>query len=48
MLAIIDTPGMFSVFMVLALFGILLTQALRTVRKRILFWAPSERLTIGG
>lgn len=47
MLSIIDTAGMFAVFIVLAMFGIALTQILRLLRRRLLFWSATERITIG-
>jgi NitT/TauT family transport system permease protein len=45
MVAIIDTAGMFSVFIVLGIFGMSLSQVLRLIRGRMLFWAASERVS---
>jgi NitT/TauT family transport system permease protein len=36
-----DTAGSFSVCIVLALMGLALNSAIRTVQRRVLFWAPS-------
>ena len=43
MMNAIDTAGMFAVFLVLAAFGILLSQLMRALKRRVLFWAASER-----
>src|SRR5205085_2606436 len=43
MMSIVDTAGMFSVFVVLAMFGMTLSALVRAVRRRVLFWAASER-----
>ena len=37
-----DTAGSFSVCIVLAVMGLALNGAIRTVQRRVLFWAPSE------
>jgi NitT/TauT family transport system permease protein len=42
-----DTAGMFSIFILLSLAGAAMTGLLRLVRRRVLFWTPSERVTIG-
>ena len=38
-----DISGVFSVLVVLALMGVVFSQTLRLIRRRVLFWAPSER-----
>ena len=43
MTTVMDTQGMFSVFIMLSLMGILFSTILKLVRRRVLFWAPSER-----
>ena len=47
MTTVMDTQGMFSVFIMLSLMGILFSLALKIVRRRVLFWAPSERIRAG-
>ncbi len=39
--ASMDVAGSFSVFILLALLGIALSQILRVIERRVLFWAPS-------
>jgi NitT/TauT family transport system permease protein len=46
MTIVMDTQGMFSVFIMLSLMGILFSAILKIVRRRVLFWAPSERSTV--
>src|SRR2546422_796910 len=40
---IVDVPGMFSVLVILAFIGWLLSVLLAFLRRRIVFWAPDER-----
>jgi len=47
MTTVMDTQGMFSVFIMLSLLGIVFSAALKFVRRRVLFWAPSERIRAG-
>lgn len=42
-----DTAGTFSVFIILALVGIILHQTLRQVEKRLLFWSGGSTRVIG-
>ncbi|MCC7347410.1 MAG: ABC transporter permease [Variibacter sp.] len=42
-----DTAGTFSVFIILALVGVLLHQSLRLVEKRLLFWSGGSARVIG-
>jgi len=42
-----DTAGTFSVFIILALVGVLLHQSLRLVEKRLLFWSGGSTRVIG-
>jgi NitT/TauT family transport system permease protein len=47
MTTVMDTQGMFSVFIMLSLMGIVFSTVLKIVRRRVLFWAPSERIGAG-
>jgi NitT/TauT family transport system permease protein len=38
----LDTGGSFAVFLILALMGVVLTAALRAVRRRVLSWMPEQ------
>ncbi|WP_210246261.1 ABC transporter permease [Aureimonas fodinaquatilis] len=42
-----DTAGTFSIFIILALIGLLLHGSLRFVSKRLLFWTSSGQQTVG-
>jgi NitT/TauT family transport system permease protein len=42
-----DVAGQFSVLLVLAIMGLLLNRCLLYVRRRVLFWDPSEREAAG-
>ena len=47
MTTVMDTQGMFSVFIMLSAMGIVFSAVLKVIRRRVLFWAPSERLRDG-
>ena len=40
---IVDVPGMFSVLIILAFVGWLLSMLLAFLRRRIVYWAPEQR-----
>jgi NitT/TauT family transport system permease protein len=40
-----DIAGVFSVLLILAVLGLLLNQAILLVRRRVLFWDPSEKIS---
>jgi NitT/TauT family transport system permease protein len=40
-----DVAGVFSVLLILAVLGLILNQAILLVRRRVLFWDPSEKRT---
>lgn len=42
-----DTAGTFSVFIILALLGVVLHQGLRLIEKRVLFWSGGSARVIG-
>jgi NitT/TauT family transport system permease protein len=44
--ASLDLAGVFGVFVVMALLGIVLNWLLRFVRRRVLFWMPAERQNV--
>jgi NitT/TauT family transport system permease protein len=42
-----DTAGTFSVFIILAIVGILLHKGLRMIERRVLFWSGEAERVIG-
>ena len=40
-----DVAGVFSVLLILAVLGLILNHAILLVRRRVLFWDPSEKRT---
>ncbi len=42
-----DTAGTFSVFIILALVGVVLHQAMRVIERRLLFWSGDDMRVIG-
>jgi NitT/TauT family transport system permease protein len=41
-----DVAGVFSILLILSFLGLLLNQAILFVRRRVLFWDPSEKRTV--
>jgi len=42
---VLDVPGMFSVLLILAFIGWLMSVIIRTARRRVVYWAPETRAT---
>jgi NitT/TauT family transport system permease protein len=42
-----DIAGTFSVFIILAIVGIVIHKALRAVERRVLFWSGEEQRMMG-
>jgi NitT/TauT family transport system permease protein len=38
-----DVSGQFSVLLILSVVGLLLNRCIQLIRKRVLFWDPSEK-----
>ena len=43
-----DVAGEFAILFILALLGLLLNAVLVSVRKRVLFWDPSQKAAVNG
>jgi ABC-type nitrate/sulfonate/bicarbonate transport system permease component len=42
-----DTAGTFSVFIILAIVGVVMYQAMRVIERRFLFWSGDHMRAIG-